>query len=360
MTTSHTEATKHGGTLADRPVVLFLETEEWFHELLRDRLGPTLAPVFLTGEMRQADDQTLLSAEAISPFVHSQLDATQLTRMPRLRLIATRSTGYDHIDLDYCNERGIAVSNVPRYGQNTVAEHTFALMLNLTRRVHEAWQRTMRGDFSIHGLRGWDLRGRRLGVIGTGAIGLHVIAIARGFLMDIVAHDPCPRADAADILGYRYISLDELMSSADVISLHCPLSEATRHILNAARFEQMKKGVLIINTARGGLIDTPALLAALKSGKVGGAGLDVLEEEDAITEESELLSGQFDARRLAVIMQNHILAKHPRVIITPHIGFNSQDAIERIIQTTAENITSFFAGVPVNVVNGPVQPGDRK
>jgi D-lactate dehydrogenase len=209
----------------------------------------------------------------------------------------------------------------------------------------------MSGDFCVHGLRGWDLRGKRLGVIGTGAIGLHVVGIARGFLMDIIAHDPYPREAEADILGFRYVPLDELIETADVISLHCPMTEANRHMLSGEQFGRMKKGVLIINTARGGLIDTAALLGALRSGQVGGAGLDVLEEEDMIAEESELLSDQFDAKRLQRMMQNNLLAKHPRVIITPHMGFNSEEAVQRIITTTADNIRGFLAGEPRNVVN---------
>lgn len=337
--------------MPDKPRVVFLETEDWFRQTLSERLGEQAEPVFLSGTMDDADDASLAGAIAVSPFVHSDLSADQLARMPELKLVATRSTGYDHVDVDYCREHDIAVANVPRYGQNTVAEHTFALMLNLTRRVHEAWQRSQRGDFSVHGLRGWDLRGKRLGVIGTGSIGLHVVAIARGFLMDIVAYDPFPREDAADILGYRYVSLDELIETSDAITLHCPMTEGNEHLLNADRFARMKDGVLIVNTARGGLIDTTALLAALKSGKVGGAGLDVLEEEDMIAEESEILSDQFDAKKLQRVMQNHILAKHPRVIITPHIGFNSEEAVHRIVETTADNILGFFAGNPQNIVN---------
>ncbi len=359
--TYNTKPDEAGCAMADKPKVVFLETEDWFDRMLRERLGPDIEAVLLPGTIDQVDDAALADAQAVSPFVHSRLDAVQLDRMPRLRLVATRSTGYDHVDLDCCNRRSIAVANVPRYGQNTVAEHTFALMLNLTRRVHEAWQRTLRGDFSVHGLRGWDLRGRRLGVIGAGAIGLHVIAIARGFLMDVVAFDPYPREEAADILGYRHVTLEELIESSDVITLHCPLTPQSHHLLNAGRFAQMKQGVLIINTARGALVDPAALLAALKSGKVGGAGLDVIEEEQSIGEESEILSEQFDARRLQVIMQNSILARHPRVIITPHIGFNSQEAVERIVQTTAGNIAGFFAGRPTHLVNdGPLGPAERR
>ncbi|MCG3179929.1 MAG: Glyoxylate/hydroxypyruvate reductase B [Phycisphaerae bacterium] len=337
--------------MSDKPKVVFLEVEDWFRRTMADPLREHMVPVFLDGTMEQAPDAELANARVISPFVHSTLDAAQLGRMPRLELVATRSTGFDHIDMAWCAAHNVAVANVPRYGQNTVAEHTFALMLNLTRRVHEAWERTMRGDFSLHGLRGWDLRGKRLGVVGTGSIGLHVIAIARGFLMDVVAFDPFRRDDAADILGYRYVTLDELIETADVISLHCPMTPENHHLLNAQRLARTKKGVLVVNTARGGLIDTAALLMALKSGQVGGAGLDVLEEEDMIAEESELLSEHFDAARLQRMMQNHVLAKHPRVIITPHIGFNSEEAVRRITETTIGNIRAFFAGSPQNVVN---------
>jgi len=290
-------------------------------------------------------------AEVVSPFTYSTLDAEVLDQLPALEMIATRSTGYDHIDVERCTERDIVVSNVPAYGQNTVAEHVFALLLALSHHIVEAANRVQRGEFSAAGLQGFDLAGRVMGVVGTGAIGRHTARIAKGFEMEVVAFDVAPDEEAAGRLGFRYVGIDELLGRSDVVSLHVPGGESTRHLLAAPQFEAMKEGVVVINTSRGEVIDSEALLEALSSGKVAAAGLDVLEEEPAIREEAELLDAvvgrEHDERTL---LTDCAFLRLRNVLITPHSAFHTREAVREIVDTTVENIRAFASGHPQNVV----------
>lgn len=293
-------------------------------------------------------------AEIISTFIYSELDETVLESLPALKLIATRSTGYDHIDIDFCARRGIVVANVPRYGEQTVAEHVFALLLTISHRLPEAMERAQHGLFSPEGLQGFDLAGKTLGVIGTGNIGAHVIRIARGFAMNIVAFDVKPDTALSKEFDFSYTDLNILLGASDIITLQLPSLPETRHILSSEAFAQMKDGVVLINTARGDLIDTRALIRALNSGKVAAAGLDVLPDEPLIREEAELISAAFtDQHDLQTLVANHVLLRMPNVIITPHSGFNTREAVDRIVETTVENIGAFIVGSPQNVVVGP-------
>ncbi len=333
-----------------QPTIIFLEVESWEEEFLMERCLPSWRARFYSEEADRIDQGMIEDVELLSVFIYSDLDAALLGRLPKLRLIATRSTGYDHIDTAFCRMRGIAVSHVPSYGVNTVAEHPFALILSLSRKIYQARTRTLQGDFSFRGLQGFDLMGKTLGVIGTGQIGRHVIRIANGFQMRVLAYDAYPDLELGALLGFEYTGFDDLLKRADVISLHCPLTPASRHLIGRRAFEMMKPGVLVINTARGALIDTDALLWALEKKVVGGAGLDVLEEEEAIREERELLSGWFDESKLRAVVRHHVLVKRDDVIITPHIAFNSRDAVERILTTTLDNISGFLEGTPRNRV----------
>ncbi|HOS43551.1 MAG TPA: NAD(P)-dependent oxidoreductase [Armatimonadota bacterium] len=293
------------------------------------------------------------TAEILSVFVHSRVTPDILDAMPALKFIATRSTGYDHIDLETCNARGILVANVPRYGDNTVAEHTFALILSLSRKIHKAYQRTVAGDFSLANLEGFDLKGKTLGVVGAGSIGLHVIRIAIGFGMRVIAYDVKPNPLIAEVLNFHYVSFGELLANADIISLHAPLLPATRHMINAETITLIKRGALLINTARGGLVDTDALLTALDEGIISGAGLDVLEGEELIEEEERLMRAPEAAESLRMLIRQHILLRRPDVVITPHMSFYSREARQRILETTVGNIRAYLAGTPENVVNAP-------
>ena len=331
--------------------ILFTEvTEEWQKDWLMSHL--TGHEVRFTED---GSDAAIVEAgsevEILSVFIGSKIDASILDRLPQLKFLTTRSTGFDHIDLEAARSRSVQVSNVPFYGENTVAEHTLALLLALARNLRPSFEKIEKCDFTSEGLRGWDLKGKRLGIIGGGHIGLHVARMAKGFEMQVVVYDLHPRPDQAATIGFEYRDLPGILKIADVISLHLPLNEHTRHILDKDEFNAMKDGVYILNTARGELINTDALIEALKSGKVAGAGLDVLEEEGAIGEEVELLLGHKKAKELCVILENHVLMKMDNVIITPHNAFNSQEAIERILQTSVENIRGFVDGKPVNVVS---------
>jgi len=289
--------------------------------------------------------------DILSPFIYSTLSDEVLGRMVDLKLISTRSTGYDHIDIDYCTSRGITVSNVPSYGECPVAEHVFALLLAVAHRIVGAVDRTRRGDFSLQGLQGFDLCGRTMGVVGTGNIGRRVMEIARGFGMQVVAFDLKPDTKFAESIGARYVSMDELLSTADVITLHVPGTPATENMISDRQFAMMKKGVVLINTSRGGVINVRSLLNALSDGKVMAAGLDVLPEEPAIREEAELIKSLFQKRySLEDLMANHILLRLRNVIVTPHSAFYTREAIEVIMDTTIGNIESFMNGEPRNVV----------
>ena len=290
--------------------------------------------------------------EIVSTFISSKLNRQVLEKLPKLKLIATRSTGFDHIDLEYCNEKGIAVANVPTYGEHTVAEHVFALLLALSRHLSEAIQRTRGGNFTFQGLEGFDLYGKTFGVIGTGHIGRRAAQIAKGFGMNVLAYDMHPQPDEA--IGFTYVDLSRLLAEADVISLHVPGTPQTRHMLSDKEFAAMKTGVVIINTARGPVIDVKALLQALSSGKVKAAGLDVLPEEPIIREEAELLRSLFAEKHdLQTLVIDHALMHHKNVIVTPHSAFYTKEALEKILRTTAENIQAFLRGNPQNVVNNP-------
>jgi D-lactate dehydrogenase len=289
-------------------------------------------------------------AEIVSPFVHSQLTRATLAKLPNLRFIATRSTGFDHIDLACCRERGIQVSNVPSYGENTVAEHTFALILALSRNIHKAFVHTLARDIPFAQLRGFDLEGKTLGVVGAGRIGLHVIKIAKGFGMQVAAFDVREEPLLAEVLNFRYAPLEELFKVSDIVSLHCPYSSKTHHLINAENILLFKRGALLINTARGGLIDPAALTQALDEGILAGAALDVLEGEELLKDERQILAQTLAQDKLRTLLLNHSLLNRDNVVITPHIAFNSREAVQRILDTTLANLRAFLAGQPRNLV----------
>lgn len=319
---------------------LFSELEHWEPAYLQERLPTGWRADFSHLPLSTADFPLLHDCDALSTFIFSTVTREILDAAPNLKLIATRSTGYDHIDCAEAARRGIAVANVPEYGSNTVAEHTFALILALSRKLIPAYVRTKAGRFSTAGLRGFDLRGRTLGVIGSGNIGLHVIRMALAFGMRVIAYDPFPRRALADVLGFEYVSFDEVLRSSDVITLHCPATPENYHLIRGEALRQMKRGAILINTARGTLVDTHDLLQALETGQIGGAGLDVLEGEQAIKEDVALTS-DLKREQLVAAIEAHRLLSREDVIATPHNAFNSEEAVRRILDTTLDNIRSF-------------------
>ena len=331
--------------------IAFFEISGWEEEFIKSSpLAQGNEFLFFKEEITEKYFPQIKSCEVLSIFIYSKVTDDALLKMANLKFISTRSTGYDHIDVESCKKKGILVSNVPFYGENTVAEHTFALILSLSRNVHKAYVRTMKGDFSLDGLKGFDLKGKTLGVVGAGHIGLHVIKMARGFDMKVLAFDLNQNHFLEEVLGFQYVPLDDLLSQSDIISLHAPYNAKTHHLINRGNIKKIKRGSLLVNSARGGLIETHALVKALDEGILAGAGLDALEDEDLIKEEKQILSHQFPQDKLETLVKNHILLNRENVVITPHIAFYSQEALQRILETTLTNIESFLNQKPINVV----------
>lgn len=287
-------------------------------------------------EARLTQNTYALAADypAICAFVNDELDAGVLIRLAKqgVKLIALRSAGFNNVDLTAADELGLTVVRVPAYSPYAVAEHTLGLMLALNRKIHRAYNRVRDGNFNLEGFVGFDLRGKTIGIIGTGKIGRVMMEILKGLGCNLLCHDPYPNEEARK-LG-TYVDLPTLFRDSDVISLHCPLTPETYHIINSRALAQMKQGVMIINTSRGALIDTNAIIEAIKTGQVGYLGLDVYEEEDDLFFKD--LSGQ--------VIQDDVFSRlltFPNVLITGHQAFFTQEALHNIADTTLGNITEF-------------------
>lgn len=330
--------------------IAFFEAKNWEQEYIKNQLKDVEVS-FFDEKLSLENAGKAKDAEILSGFVDSDMSREVLEKLPNVKMIATRSTGFDHIDIVACKERKIVVCNVPFYGENTVAEHTFALILDLSRKIHESIEQVKKEGFSIEGLMGFDLKGRTLGIVGTGHIGMHVARIARGFEMKVVAFDAYPDKKLAKKLGFAYVSLEGLLKNSDIITLHVPLNPHTEHLINSGNINLVKRRAYLINTSRGGIVETDALVKALDEGILAGAGLDVLEGENHIKEESQLLSKGFSGEHdIKTMLENHVLMERNNVVITPHNAFNSKEALERILETTVENIQSFINNKPINVV----------
>jgi len=271
-------------------------------------------------------------------FLHSKISQKVLKKMPKLKYVITRSVGYDHIDMRACKKRKISVFNVPDYGAQTVAEHTFALILALTRNIQQAVNSTKLGSFSLSGLEGTDISGKTIGVIGPGKIGLEVIKRAKSFDMKIIAYSDHEHPETAKSLGFEFVSLQNLLKKSDIITIHSPLTEKTKHLINKQNINQIKPGAMLINTARGGIVESAALLEALERGIIAKAALDVLEGEMEIEEENEILRRGISKTEAELLATDYALMKNPKVIITPHIAFYTREALERIIKKTCSLI----------------------
>lgn len=296
--------------------------------------------------MNKLDPKT----EILGVFTDSKITKVVLDKLPQLKLIITFSTGFDHIDLAEAKQRGIVVCNVPTYGDYTVAQHTLALMLALSKKLFESVERVKQGNYDYHGMRGFDLKGKTLGVIGTGKIGQEVIKMLAGFEMKIIAYDPFPNKEFAQQHDFPYVTLDKLLKTSDIITLHVPLLKSTHHLLNKENLQKTKAGAYIINTSRGGLIDGAALLAGIKSGRIAGAGLDVLENEELLRNQDGKLKEKHTKEQIKITAINTQLIKHPHTIVTPHNAFNTNEAVRRIVDTSLANLDAFCKGKNQNVV----------
>lgn len=329
----------------------FFEREEWEESIIRGAF-PDDELYFHNGGIAEDALPERTDFDAIAVFTNSRITSALLDKLPDLKYVVTRSTGYDHVDVAECRKREIAVAYVPGYGDNTVAEYAFGLLLNLTRKIYLSVDEVKEsGSWNRARLRGVDLKGKTMGIVGTGRIGKEAVRMAKGFGMRVVAYDPKPDEAFAKEMEIAYMPLDDLLAASDAVSLHCPYCAETHHLLNAGNMKKMKRGAYLVNTARGGLVETDALVAALADGTLAGAALDVLEEEGETKDELHFLShGHPKEEELKVVLENHALMKMPNVLITPHNAFNTEEALLRILHTTIENIRSYIAGNPKNLV----------
>ncbi len=326
------------------------ELEKWEEEFLANS-QKDLEVMFFDHPLRFDDVENIKQVEGLVVFIYSQITKEIIEALPELKFITTMSTGFDHIDLEACKSRGITVCNVAGYGEITVAEHTFALLLAISRRLIESYMRVKEGYFSPENLTGFDLSGKTIGVVGVGSIGQHVIKIAKGFGMNVLGYKRSPDPELEKELGFKIVDLATLYASSDIVSLHVPYTKETHHMVSADTISKMKDGVVILNTSRGPLIDTTALLKFLESKKIGGIGLDVCENEPMLREEKQILSKEFNKEDLLCLLEEKMLLNYKNVIVTPHNAFNSREALQKILSTTAENINSYLNGIPQNVVS---------
>ena len=287
---------------------------------------------FLETKLNEDTVDLARGCDAVCVFVNDTVNAAVIDKLYEygVKIIALRSAGYNNVDIRHAFGKTHVV-HVPAYSPYAVAEHAIALLLTSVRRIHKAYNRTREFNFSLNGLTGFDFHGKTVGVVGTGKIGRIFIDICRGFGMKVIAYDLFPAKDS----GIDYVALDELLEQSDIISLHCPLTDETRHMINAAAIEKMKKGVVLVNTSRGGLIDAEALLEGIKARKIGAACLDVYEEEADV----------FFEDRSGHIMDDELLSRlisMPNVIVTSHQAFLTEEALNNIAETTVNNILSCF------------------
>lgn len=331
--------------------IAFFEVEPWQKDCVRNRLKKHKL-VFIDDALKPENAAKAKGADILAVFIHSTIDKKMLSLLPKVKLVTTMSTGFDHIDLKECARRKIIACNVPAYGDITVAEHTFGLILAISRKIVDAVERTRKAHFEIEGLCGFDLNGKTLGVVGTGRIGRNVAHIGScGFGMKVIAHDIYPNEKLAKECGFKYVPFEKLLAESDVITFHVPLTKETTHMLNMRNVGKIKKGAVLINTSRGAVIETRALVEGISKGLLSGVGLDVLEEECAIKEETELLSKGFKkACDIKTLLAEHVLLEQPNVYITPHCAFYSKEALQRILDTTIANIESFLKKSPQNIV----------
>ncbi|MFT4312542.1 MAG: NAD(P)-dependent oxidoreductase [Candidatus Woesearchaeota archaeon] len=320
--------------------IAFFDVHDWEKPYLKKQLAKHQC-LFFNESLTSKHISKIKDVDALSLFVHSHVENSLLEKLPNVKIIALRATGFDNVDLQYCAKRGIAVCNVPFYGANTVAEYTFALLLAISRKMTQTIINSAKQDYTQ--VTGFDLQGKTIGIIGGGHIGQHAIRIAKGFGMNVLVYDVIQNEFNATTLGYTYVSLPQLLKQSDVISLHAPYNKYTHHIINKKNISSVKKGAVLLNTSRGGLVDSDALLSALNKGRISFAGLDVLEDENSLLK-GENVSASVKAR-------NKKLATHKRVLFTPHNAFNTQEALVRILDVSVENLQKGLAGKIQNKVN---------
>ncbi len=280
--------------------------------------------------------------EILSVFIYSKMEKSLLDKLPNLKMIATRSTGFDHIDMKECEERKIVVKNVPSYGENTVAEYAIALLLAVAKKIVPAHQAVEDGEFNPEGLSGTDLYGKTLGVIGVGKIGQNVVRMARGLGMKVLGVEKTPEPALAKKLKFKYVDLENCLKQSDFVTLHVPANADTVHLINRHNIKLMKPGAILINTSRGAVVESEAIAWALNNKILSGAGLDVAEKENEVESISMIMNPGPSHEDLRQVLSYHLLRDRDDVVFTPHNAFNTQEAIGRIIKTTIGNINNFI------------------
>lgn len=288
--------------------------------------------------------------EILGIFTDSEVNEQIFSKLPDLKLITTLATGYDNVDLEQAKKRGIPVCNVPEYGNDTVSEYTIGLMISLMRKIPKAKESVDKGNYSYRGLRGIELHNKTVGVIGTGKIGEKIIEKLSNFGVKFLGFDPYQKDYLSDKFDFEYCEKKKLLKNSDIITLHCPLLEETKYTIDKEEFDLMKDSAYLVNTARGALIRSKALLQALQDNKIAGVALDVIEEENILSHPKELYQENFNSEEIESTLYSELIIDHPKSIVTPHIAFNSKEAVKRIISTTAENIDKFLQGETQNNV----------
>ncbi|MFA6603117.1 MAG: NAD(P)-dependent oxidoreductase [Candidatus Shapirobacteria bacterium] len=321
----------------------FFGVKSWEKEAIVDQI--TRLPVYGVGIFEEEVQDKLDIAkdyDVISTFIYSDLSKKMLDKLPKLKMVAARSTGVDHIDSAECQKRKIEVKNVPEYGSQTVAEYTVALMMALTKKIIPAHQSVENGEFSPEGLTGIDLFGKTLGVVGVGKIGANVVKLGRGLGMKVIGVEKNADEVMAKKHGYKIVDLETCLKQADIVTLHVPSIPQTYHLINKKNIGLMKKGSYLINTCRGPVVESSAVVWALNKGVLAGAALDVVEEESRVENISVVLTDDTKKSDLQDILSFHLLRDRDDVIITPHNAFNTREAIGRIVATTVDNILEFI------------------
>ncbi len=323
--------------------VAFFGVKSWEREAIEREISSldTFGVGIFEEEVQEAIELAK-NYEVISSFIYSKMNKKVLSKLPNLKLIATRSTGFDHIDSEYCRAKKIAIATVPDYGSDTVAEYTFALLLAITKKVVMANESVEDGNFSPEGLTGVDLVGKTLGVIGVGKIGQNVIRIARGFGMKVLGVDNYREAKMEKKSGFKYVDLETCLKNADFVTLHVPANPKTFHLINKTNIKLMKPGSYIINTARGAVVETEAMVWGLNRGILAGVGLDVTEQEMRVDDTEAVMDKSLTKDNLQDILSFHLLRDRDDVVFTPHNAFNTKEAVERIIKTTVKSIEEFI------------------
>lgn len=321
--------------------ILFLEAKESEKTYLPEYLKETDHEFIITSEhLHENNVDKFTDADALCLLNKSFTTPAIINKFNKLKYITTRSTGYDNLDIAFLKSKKIQVSHLPSYSETSVSEHTISLILALSRELKTTIMNTQQGIFNHESITPFEVQGKYLGVIGTGKIGRKVISIAKAFGTNIIAYDAYPNKDFESRLGFRYVDFIDLIKQADIITLHVPYKPGDSPLFNSDTFKLAKSGVKIVNTARGGLIDSKALLEALNCGKVSGAALDVLQYEKNIRTETPHPNVKYDIA----------LMKHPKCLVTPHSAYKSYESIHRSLKISVENIEKFFEGKPQNLL----------